>query len=167
MASVSSFNDMMATFLDELAQTFPEEGAMKKYQTSFDIMRKANPRKVIDAFMGSASQYNQQIMAKDEKFFLENNIDFLDALNIKKWWTPELSENTKGAIWQYLQTLMILGTTITSIPAETLGAIEGIAEQMTKGVQGGEGAGGGANLDLGALTNMLGALGGGNFPGLK
>ena len=165
MASVSSFNEMMGNFLDELAQTFPEEGGMKKYQASFDIMRKANPRKCVEAFMGSASQYNAQIMAKDEKFFLNNDIDFLDALNIKKWWNSDLSENTKGAIWQYLQTLMILGTTIMSIPAETLGAIEGIAEQMTQNVQ--DQGNGGGGLDLGALTNMLGALGGGNFPGLK
>ena len=164
MASVSSFNDMMGNFLDELVQTFPEEGGMKKYQASFDIMRKANPRKCVEAFMTSASQYNSQIMAKDEKFFLDNNIDFLDALNIKKWWNANLSENTKGAIWQYLQTLMILGTTIMSIPAETLGAIEGIAEKMTQNVQGGDGAGA---VDMSALTNLLGALGGGNFPGLK
>ena len=163
MASVSSFNEMMSSFLDELVQTFPEEGSMKKYQASFDIMRKANPRKVVETFMASASQYNAQIMAKDEKFFLDNGIDFLDALNIKKWWNSDLSENTKGAIWQYLQTLMILGTTITAIPPETLGAIEGIAEQMTKGAQ----ENNGGQLDMSALTNMLGALGGGNFPGLK
>tara|TARA_R110002074_G_scaffold41536_2_gene109976 strand:- start:537 stop:875 length:339 start_codon:yes stop_codon:yes gene_type:complete len=112
--------------------------------------------------MTSAAQYNQQIMAKDERFFLDNDIDFLDAMNIKKWWTDDLSTNTKGAIWQYLQTLTILGTTITSIPAETLGAIEGIAEKMSQNAQGGSGAG----IDLSALTNMLGSLGG-NFPGLN
>ena len=162
MASVGSFNEMMANFLDELVQTFPEEKCMKKYQVSFDIMKKANPRKCVDAFMTSAAQYNQQIMAKDERFFLDNDIDFLDAMNIKKWWTDDLSTNTKGAIWQYLQTLTILGTTITSIPAETLGAIEGIAEKMSQNAQGGSGAG----IDLSALTNMLGSLGG-NFPGLN
>ena len=34
---------------------------------------------------------------------------------------------------------------------------------MTKGAQ----ENNGGQLDLGALTNMLGAFGGGNFPGLK
>ena len=146
---------MMDKFLDELVKTFPEEKGLKKYQSTFDIMKKANPRKCVEVFMGSAHQFQSQIMAKDEKFFLEGSVEFLDALNIKRWWGGDLSESTKGAIWQYLQTLMILGTTITSTDADTLGAIEGIAEKMAKG--GGGGSGGAP--DLGALQGLMGALG--------
>ena len=145
---------MMGQFLDELVKTFPEESGLKKYQSTFDLMKKANPRKCVNIFMDSARQFQNQIMAKDEKFFLEGNVEFLDALNIKKWWDDSLSENTKAAIWQYLQTLMILGTTITSIDADTLGAIEGIAEKMAKGSGGDGGA-----PDLGALQGLMGALG--------
>ena len=155
MASVGAFTEMMDKFLDELVKTFPEEKGLKKYQSTFDIMKKANPRKCVEVFMGSAHQFQSQIMAKDEKFFLEGSVEFLDALNIKRWWGGDLSESTKGAIWQYLQTLMILGTTITSIDADTLGAIEGIAEKMAKG--GGGGSGGAP--DLGALQGLMGALG--------
>ena len=154
MASVGAFTDMMGQFLDELVKTFPEESGLKKYQSTFDLMKKANPRKCVNIFMDSARQFQNQIMTKDEKFFLEGNVEFLDALNIKKWWDDSLSENTKGAIWQYLQTLMILGTTITSIDADTLGAIEGIAEKMAKGSGGDGGA-----PDLGALQGLMGALG--------
>tara|TARA_R110002074_G_scaffold8841_2_gene35772 strand:- start:3185 stop:3664 length:480 start_codon:yes stop_codon:yes gene_type:complete len=155
MASVGAFTEMMDRFLDELVKTFPEETGLKKYQSTFDIMKKANPRKCVEVFMGSACNFQSQIMAKDEKFFLEGSVEFLDALNIKKWWNEDLSESTKAAIWQYLQTLMILGTTITSIDADTLGAIEGIAEKMAKGSGGGEGG----IPDLGALQGLMGALG--------
>lgn len=148
---------MMAQFLDELVKTFPEETGLKKYQSTFDLMKKANPRKCVEVFMGSARQFQSQIMAKDEKFFLEGSVDFLDALNIKKWWNDELSDSTKGAIWQYLQTLVILGTTITSIDADTLGAIEGIAEKMASGA--GAGGDSGGVPDLGALQGLMGALG--------
>ena len=154
MASVGAFTEMMDQFLDELLKTFPEETGLKKYQSTFDLMKKANPRKCVEVFMNSARQFQNQIMAKNEKFFLENSVEFLDALNIKKWWSGELSDGTKGAIWQYLQTLMILGTTITSIDADTLGAIEGIAEKMAKG-SGGEGGA----PDLSALQGLMGALG--------
>lgn len=147
---------MMDQFLDELVKTFPEETGLKKYQSTFDIMKKANPRKCVEVFMNSAREFQSQIMAKDEKFFLESSVEFLDALNIKKWWNDSLSDNTKSAIWQYLQTLMILGTTITSIDAETLGAIEGIAEKMA---QGSPGSGGGGIPDLSALQGLMGALG--------
>lgn len=155
MASVGAFTDMMAQFLDELVKTFPEEKGLKKYQSTFDLMKKANPRKCVEVFMGSARQFQNQIMAKDEKFFLEGSVEFLDALNIKKWWNDSISDGTKGAIWQYLQTLMILGTTITSIDADTLGAIEGIAEKMAKGAGGDSGGA----PDLGALQGLMGALG--------
>ena len=35
MTSVTAWNDMMEQFLVELGCTFPEEKAVKKYQTSF------------------------------------------------------------------------------------------------------------------------------------
>lgn len=154
MASVGAFTEMMDQFLDELVKTFPEETGLKKYQSTFDLMKKANPRKCVEVFMNSARQFQTHIMAKNETFFLENSVEFLDALNIKKWWNDELSDGTKGAIWQYLQTLMILGTTIISIDADTLGAIEGIAEKMAKGSGGDGGA-----PDLSALQGLMGALG--------
>ena len=152
MASVGAFTEMMNQFLTELVKTFPDESAIKKYQSTFDLMKKANPRKCVDVFMNSAIKFQNQIMNKDESFFLNENVDFLKSLNINKWWNDSLSENTKNAIWQYLQTLIILGTTITSIDADTLGAIEGIAEKMAKGS--GDGV-----PDLSALQGLMGTLG--------
>jgi hypothetical protein len=79
-------------------------------------------------------------MSKDEAFFLgaADDIEILSSLNMKKHWTSELSENTKNAIWQYVQTLYILGTTITSIPAETLSMIEDVANKCASNMQGGD-----------------------------
>ena len=105
MASVSSFNEILGQFIQELVETFPEEKSFKKYNASFDIMRAANPRKCVDIFMSGIGNDSAKIMAKDETFFdsLEGDLD------IKKYWTPDLSDATKDAIWQYLQTLNILG----------------------------------------------------------
>jgi hypothetical protein len=130
---------MMGQFLDELQQTFPEEPKIKKYIMSYDLMRKANARKCVDTFMRGCTPHSDKIMAKDENFFLgaADDIEILVSLNMKKHWTPELSENTKNAIWQYVQTLYILGTTITSIPAETLSMIEDVASKCASNMQGG------------------------------
>ena len=111
MASVSTFTDMMEQFINELEQTFPEEKSFKKYHASFDIMRAANPRKCVDIFMKETSGYSTKFMQKDESVF-----DDFAHLDIKKYWTPELSEATKGAIWQYLQTLHILGNHLLKNP---------------------------------------------------
>ena len=129
MASVSAFNDMLSQFLVELHKTFPDETGIKKMTTSFEMLKKTNPRLIVDGFMKGVTPYADKISAKDESFLLEEieKIDLLKDLNIKNYW-DRMSVNTKAATWQYLQTLYMLGTTITAIPAETLSLIEGIAK---------------------------------------
>ena len=155
MTSISAFNDMMEQFINELTQTFPEEKGIKKYHASFDLLRKTNPRKCIESFMMAIGPYVTKITSKDDSFLLDD-IDFLNEINIKKHWTPELSQNTKDAVWQYLQTLYMLGTTIMAIPGDTLNMIEKMAAQCAEQMQSN-----GGQLDEKALMNGLGGLLGG------
>ena len=156
MTSISAFNEMMDQFLNELAETFPEEKCIKKYQTAFDIARKANPRKCVVQFMDEITPYAQAVMSKDEAFFLSGNIpDLVKDMKINEKWTPDLSQVTKDAIWQYLQTLYMLGTTITNIPSETLNMIEAVAKQCADSMQ--ENGG----IDQSALMSSMSGLFGG------
>jgi len=154
MASVTAFNDMMGQFLVELHKTFPEEKGIKKMLTSFDLLKSTNPRLVVDGYMKGVSPYADKISAKDETFLLEEieNIDFLKELDIKRYWS-KMSEGTKGATWQYLQTLYMLGTTITALPADTLSQIENIAKGVANNMQNGDG-----ELDQDALMQMMGSM---------
>jgi len=131
MSSLDAFNDMMAQFLNELVLTFPEEKSIQKFQAAFEVARTTMPRATLDGFMKSIGPHAQKMMAKDESFFLENakDIEFLNEINLHKVWTPETSSQTKAAIWQYMQTLHILGTTLTMFPPETLEAIENAAKK--------------------------------------
>jgi hypothetical protein len=157
MASVTAFNDMLSQFLVELHKTFPDETGIKKMTASFEMLKKTNPRLVVDGFMKGVTPYADKISAKDEKFILEEieKIELLKDLNIKSYW-DRMSPNTKAATWQYLQTLYMLGTTITAIPAETLNLIEGIAKDCADKMQteGGE-------IDQDALMKMMGSMLGG------
>ena len=157
MASVTAFNDMLSQFLVELHKTFPDEKGIKKMTTSFEVIKQTNPRMIVDGFMKGVSPYADKISGKDESFLLEEieTIDFLKDLNIKSYWS-RMSEGTKAATWQYLQTLYMLGTTINSIPADTLSQIENIAKSVADKMQtdGGE-------LDQDALMKMMGSMLGG------
>lgn len=135
--TTNAFNDMMQQFLDELVLTFPEEKKLVKYQNTFVILRKANPKKPLKEFMESVTPYANHLMQKDEEFFKTHasEIRFLDDLDIPRLWGSDLSENTKNAIWQYLQTLYILGTTLTALPAETLSMIESVATKCASQLQ--------------------------------
>jgi hypothetical protein len=154
MASVTAFNDMMGQFLVELHKTFPEEKGIKKMMTSFDLLKTTNPRLVVDGFMTGVSPYADKISAKDETFLLKEieTIEFLKDLDIKRYW-EKMSANTKSATWQYLQTLYMLGTTIVSIPDETLKMIEGIAKDCADKMQSGDG-----QIDQDALMKMMGGM---------
>ena len=77
-----------------------------------------------------------------------------------------MSVGTKNAIWQYLQTLNILGMTITTIPADMLSMVEGAAAKCAESMQGG----GGDEKSMmsgmsGLFSSMSGLLGGGGGAG--
>ena len=154
MASVTAFNDMMGQFLVELHKTLPEEKGIKKMLTSFDLLKTTNPRLVVDGFMSGVTPYAGHISDKNEQFILKEieNIDFLKGLDVKSYWS-KLSPNTKEATWQYLQTLYMLGTTIISIPDDTLKMIEGIAKDCADKMQDGDG-----ELNQEALMKMMGNM---------
>ena len=158
MASVSAFTDMMSQFLVELHKVFPQEKGIKKFMAQLELAKSANPRLVVDGFMKGITPYADKISNKDESFLLNEvgNIEFLKDLNLKDNWNDSLSSNTKDAIWQYLQTLYMLGTTITAIPAETLSMIEGIAKDCADKMEneGGE-------LDEAALMKTMNSMFGG------
>mgnify|MGYP001046167160 FL=1 len=136
MTSVTAFNDMMSQFLMELHKTFPEEKGLKKYITAFEMLKETQPKKVVESFMENITPYADKISSRDESFFLadSNTIEFLKPLNITTCW-PSASEGTKNAIWQYIQTLYMLGTTITTIPSDTLTMIESVAKQCADKMQ--------------------------------
>ena len=150
MASVSSFNDMLEQFINELKETFPEDKTFKKFSVTFDIMRKANPRKCVDSFMKNVSPYSGKIMTKDESVFGDLDLD----IDIKKYWNGDLSQTTKNAIWQYLQMLNVLGMTITTIPPEMLSMVEGMASKCAESMTGSGSANTGDMLS--GLFSMLG-----------
>jgi hypothetical protein len=154
MASVTAFNDMLSQFLVELHKTFPDEKGIKKMLTSFDVLKSTNPRLVVDTFMKGVTPYADKISAKDETFLLSEieTIDFLKDLNIKSYW-ERMTANTKSATWQYLQTLYMLGTTITSIPDDTLKMIENIAKDCADKLQDGDG-----EFNQDALMKMMGNM---------
>ena len=158
MASYQAFNSMMEEFLNELVETFPEEKALKLEVAKFQTLRKANSKKVVEGFMHAIGPYQNDIQQKNETLMTENNIEFLKKMNIKKWWSKDLSRNTKDAIWSYLQTLVMLGATITSIPADMLKTIESVAEQCASSMEGDSSGAPNMGALFSGLQSMMGNL---------
>ncbi len=130
MTTIAAFNEMMGQFLGELAQTFPDEPKIKEAQAA------PRDRSTFDKFMKDIGPYMSHMMAKNgAEFFVEANPSAA-SLNLHKIWnTEDCTENTKAAIWQYYQTLYMLGTTINMFPPETLSMIEAAAENCAKNMK--------------------------------
>lgn len=129
-STVNAFNDMMDQFLTELNLTFPENKGVIKFQAAFELLRQTAPSQILDNFMGSVKPYGAKIMAKDDSFITEDSkdIDGLGGIDLVSMW-DESGDKTRSAIWQYVQTMFVLGTTIKSFPKDTLSMIEQMAEK--------------------------------------
>jgi len=129
MTTLAAFNEMMGQFIGELALAFPDEPKIKEVQAA------PMNRATFDQFMKDITPWVSQMMAKDPAFFCAEN-QVVSPLNLHKIWTTEdCTENTKAAIWQYYQTLYMLGTTINMFPPETLSMIESAAENCAKNMK--------------------------------
>ena len=51
MSTISSFNDLMTQFLEELCKTFPEDEKLYEAKMGFAVCRNTHPRWTMDEFM--------------------------------------------------------------------------------------------------------------------
>ena len=153
MTTLNAFHDMMGQFLGELADTFPENETIKAAKDT------PRTRETFDAFMKDIKPWGTQMMQKDPAFFCKEN-RFVRKLDLVSVW-PEASDVSKSAIWQYLQTMYMIGTTLSMFPPETLSMIETAAENCAKNMQLNGGAMDEASLMAGMNSMMSQMMGGG------
>jgi len=117
---VKVFNNLVDEFFRELMDIFPEEKKIKVQHTFFETIIKANAKKPCVEFMTKSIPYLEKIAMKDEAFFTsDDKPQILEALNIKKIWTSDLSPVTKEAIWKYIRSFFAIGIKIVEMPPET------------------------------------------------
>lgn len=151
MASLKTFLGLLDEFVNELIETFPNEKKLKTYQMKLETMKKSNPRMILDKFMETVGPCFQQIVNKDESIILDEKHELVKEMNLKELWlSPQVTPNTKDAIWAHLNTLCVFGTTINQIPSNMLENIEQMAEQCASTMQGGDSE----NLLMG-MQNLL------------
>ena len=117
---IKIFNQVVDEFFNELIEIFPEEKKIKVQYTLFQTISKANSKRVCSEFMTKSVPFLEKVALRDENFFIgEDKPQLLEALNIKKIWTPELSQVTKNAIWKYIQSFFTIGIKVIEMPQET------------------------------------------------
>ncbi len=120
VSTLTKFNNTVEQMIDALIERysyheyFRKEFALNKEK--FLLLRKTNPRKVIEGILVFVYPYRKQIMEEDESFFIQKNYEddtkdeghLVQALRIKELWGSDMDENTKKNIFNYFKVLIVL-----------------------------------------------------------
>lgn len=116
---VSKFNSLLEELLDKMIVKFQND-KLRSYRRFFILMKTMKPKTSVNLFMSGCVNYKDQIKTRDEAFFLTSSEiqekskyfgNFTEDCGLSSYWS-ELSDSTKSAIWEYIQTLFVLGEII-------------------------------------------------------
>ena len=113
MSTIGKFNTTLQEFLDELTQSFPEHMGIAKQKLKFEVGIRSNCRLAIDKIMPTFIKHSGMISQRNEDVICEVNGAFPE-IDFVELWHSGISENTKNVIWEYINTLLILGTQVLS-----------------------------------------------------
>lgn len=114
---VEDFNSTLDEFIQKLISQFPQESKLKSYHSVFKMSKMYDKGVPIKIFMGGCINFKDQIKSRDSDFFVNRKqfvegvakcSSFSDDIGLVDYW-HSLSEETKKAIWDYVQTLFVLG----------------------------------------------------------
>lgn len=121
---VNNFCTVLKDFLTDMYKSYPDNSLLL-LKNMTDAMIFSNPRGVVKNYMLCVKSYQRKILAKDEDFFLNGELEndlssgeysfLLDELKkiCNIWRDSNTSLNTKNAIWKYLQVLINLGNKLS------------------------------------------------------
>lgn len=114
---VEDFNKTIDEFMQKLITQFPDETKLKSYYSAFKISKMYDKTLPIKIYMGGCINFTDQIKNRDSEFFVNRKTfvegiakcsSFSDDIGLVNYW-KNLSDDTKKAIWDYIQTLYVLG----------------------------------------------------------
>ena len=119
VTEVKKFNILFEELLEKMITKFQNE-KLKSYRRFFIMMKTVSPSTPVNIFMSGCINYKEQIKSRDENFFINSSDikekskyfgNFTEDCGISDYWST-LSIQTKTSIWEYIQTLFVLGEII-------------------------------------------------------
>ena len=117
--AVDKFNLLFEEFLEKIITAFPND-KLKTYRRGFLLLKTTSPKVPVNLFMAGCVNYKTEITARNDNFFLGDKVikekanmfgNFTDDCGLDKYWN-QLSNSTKKAVWDYIQSLFVLGEVI-------------------------------------------------------
>lgn len=107
------FYKTVDNFVGALRKILPRDTAIADAQADLMLIKTISRRVILNSFTKYVYPYKNQIMIKDESFFLGNSSqveeDYLSkALRLKQLWVEQLCPANKEVVWTYFKVLVIL-----------------------------------------------------------
>lgn len=114
---IEMFNKYAKEFLNKMQKLFPNESKLQDYTYMYIAISTLTPLKPVIEFMSHLEPFGIQIMKKEESFFKQDQyVNAAESISgklglIEHW--DQLDFHTKNSVWEYIQTLYVLGMKIT------------------------------------------------------
>ena len=114
---VEKFNITLDEFICKMINQISDEPKIKTYYSAFKVAKMFKKNLPIELYMGGCINFVEQIKTRDSEFFLQRKqfvtacvecSSFSNDIGLLNHWS-NLSDNTKSAIWDYIQTLFVMG----------------------------------------------------------
>jgi len=129
MASINAFIDMIKEFTLEMSKAFPKNKKIKDELERIKSFTDVESQAFLESFTTSMKASGKYITAKNPKIFKRGRSEFFDNIQLYKIWKENTRKSVKDAIWNYLQTLQVLSTTLTALPPAMMTGIEEMAQK--------------------------------------
>ena len=137
--SYKSFNDLLSEFIAALSNTFEEYTELSDANSNLSALLAIDPtmQMPMDKFYEVFSEHAGAIMQKQDSLFDVCRIPYADGFDISKEY-KESDPETQKAIWDYLQQLFAMATTVKMLPPDMMSQIEAVANSCMESVTSGE-----------------------------
>ncbi len=112
--------DQFSSFVTELSGLYPDDPDFPLFLTTLRLLKTSNPSLLAKYVVENTSEYEDQIMSRDEKFFLDHTFEIsagvdMNILSKLKNYVSTMPSDTKEHVWQYCQNIVRLSKAVQAM----------------------------------------------------
>jgi hypothetical protein len=109
---LNALYDQFISFVSELSEMYPDDPDFPLFITTVRLLKTSNPSLLAKYIAENTAQYEEQILKKDEQFFLTHDFQShdldIDILSKLKTYVSTMTPTTKEHVWKYCQNIIKL-----------------------------------------------------------
>ena len=118
-ALLNALYDQFGAFVKELTEMYPDDVDFAAFSVTLKMLRSTNPSLLAKYIIENTSEYEGEILSKNEGFFLNHSFEQYDGVDISifsklKTYVSNMNSDSKENVWKYIQNIYRLAKVIHS-----------------------------------------------------